>query len=89
MPTEKNLTKLIPRIYKWNTENLMLFTFIKAQQQIFPAMTIDQAISNFLRFTKITYDEWDLDSIKSTYTRLQNEYYGKNGETSQKDKCDN
>jgi hypothetical protein len=89
MPTEKNLTKLIPRIYKWNTENLMLFTFIKAQQQIFPAMTIDQAISNFLRFTKITYDEWDLDSIKSTYTRLQNEFYGKNGETSQKDKCDN
>lgn len=78
MPTEKQFIKLIPRIYKWSAENLMLFIFIKAQQQIFPAMTIDLAIKNFMRFAEITFEEWDLDSIRATYTRLQNEFYGKN-----------
>lgn len=86
MPVEKNLTKLIPKMYKWNCENMMLFTFIKAQQQIISAMTIDQAIGNFMKFTGMTFDEWDLDSIRSTYTRLQNEFYSKNGEITTQDK---
>ena len=75
MPADKPLTKLIPRVYKWQAENLALFFFIKAQQQIFPALSIDQAIKNFRRFTGVEFQEWDLESMRSTYTRLQNEFF--------------
>lgn len=75
MPAEKQIIKIIPRIYKWNCENLGLFFFIKAQQQIFPTIRIDQAIHNYFRFIGSSEDEWDLASARSTYARLQNEFY--------------
>ncbi len=75
MPKEKQLTELIPRMYKWNAENLGLFFFVKAQLQTFPTLSIGQAIANFRKFTGITVDQWDDESIRSTYIRLQKEYY--------------
>ena len=75
MPREKVFTKIIPKMYKWNAENMALFWFIKSQLQIFPTMTIEQAMHNFRRLTEITIDDWDDESMRSTYTRLQKEYY--------------
>ena len=80
MSCEKEFSKLIPRIYKWNAENLGLFFFIKAQLQVFPTLQIQAAINNYRRFTGITVDEWDDESMRTTYNRLQNEFY----ETSKK-----
>lgn len=77
MPAEKELTKLIPRMYKWNSENNALFFWIKAQQQLFPTLTVDKSIQNFTKFTGITFAEWDLESMRSTFYRLQNEFYCK------------
>jgi hypothetical protein len=71
--TEKELTKLIPRIYKRNAENMMLFCWVNAQRQILPTITIQQAIWNFFRFTEI--DSWDMESAQSTYCRMQKEYF--------------
>ena len=82
MSCEKEFSKLIPRIYKWNAENLGLFFFIKAQLQVFPTLQIQAAINNYRRFTGITVDEWDDESMRTTYNRLQNEFY----ETSKKTK---
>jgi len=82
MSCEKEFSKLIPRIYKWNAENLGLFFFIKAQLQVFPTLQIQAAINNYRRFTGITVDEWDDESMRTTYNRLQNEFY----ETSKKAK---
>lgn len=65
----------IARIYQWNVENTGLFFFIKAQQQSFPGITIQQAMNNFRKFTGITVDEWDDESMRATYTRLQKQYY--------------
>jgi hypothetical protein len=78
MPTEKPCMKMIPRIYKWSFENASLFFFIKAQQQVFPTMTIDSVIKNYVRFMGMDYDDWDIESMRSTYTRMQNDFYGKN-----------
>ena len=75
MPSEKEFIILIPKIYKWNTENLGLFFFVKAQQQIFPTVSIDLSIKNYFRFIEIDVDDWDLECAKSTYTRLQHEFY--------------
>ena len=75
MPKDKELTRLIPRIYKWNYENLALFIWVKAQMSLIRTITLDQAIQGYMKFTGITFEDWDLDSMKSTYTRLQNEFY--------------
>jgi hypothetical protein len=72
MPKEKDCTKLIPKIYKRNAENLGLFFFVNAQKQIIPTITLEQAIWNYFRFSDI---EWDMESARATFTRLQREFY--------------
>lgn len=79
MPKEKEFLKLIPKIYRKNAECIMLFSWVKAQQQIVPTITIDQAIWGFFKFAHI--DDWDIESARTTYARLQNDYY----ETTKKD----
>lgn len=74
MPTDKTVNKLIPRIYKWNMENIGLFFFVKGQQQIFPTMTTKQAMNNYRRFICIDFDEWDDECMRSTFNRLQKEF---------------
>jgi hypothetical protein len=75
MPTEKKVTHTIRNIYKRNAENIMLFCWVKAQKQILPTVTLEQAINNFFRFACINMDEWDMESAKATYYRLQRDYY--------------
>lgn len=86
MPSEKKLTHLIAKMYKWNFENLSLFIFIKAQQDIVPTIRIDQAIKSYCKYFNITEDDWDYDSMRSTYIRLQKEFLnGCRHETTEKD----
>jgi hypothetical protein len=73
MPKEKDLTACIPKIYKCNAENIMLFTWVNAQKQIVPTVTLNQAIRNYFRFAGI-YD-WDLSAAIATFGRLQKEFY--------------
>ena len=82
--SKARFNELIPQIYRRNYESMGLFFFIKAQLQVFPTMTITQAILNFRRLTGIGVDDWDDDSMKVTYNRLQKDFY----ECSKKDKGD-
>lgn len=85
MPVEKELTKLIPRIYKYNAENLGLFFYVKGQLKILPTMSLDQAVANYFKFLGLTYKDWDLDSAKTTYNRMQKDFYQCNrNETTEK-----
>lgn len=73
MPKEKDCMGLIPKIYKKNAESIMLFAWVKAQQQIVPTINVDQAIYSFFKFTGI--DNWNIESAKTTYARMQNDFY--------------
>ena len=73
MPREKECTKLVPMIYKRNAENLLLFAWVNAQKQIVPTITLEQAIWSYFKFTGI--DDWDMESARTTYCRLQKEFY--------------
>lgn len=72
MPREKELTKCIPKIYKCNAENILLFAWVNAQKQIVPAITVEQAIWNYFRYFGI--DNWDMETARIIYARLQKEY---------------
>lgn len=71
--SEKELTKLIPRIYKKSAENLMLYTWVTSQRQIIPTITIEQSIWNFFKYAAI--EDWDMESAVVTYARMQKEFY--------------
>ena len=77
MAVEKPCVKIIPRMYKWSFENTSLFFFIKAQQQVFPTLTIEVGIKNYCKFTGMTFQDWDPQSMKVAYNRMQNYFYGK------------
>lgn len=75
MPVEKECIKLIPKIYKHHAENIGLFFWIKAQLAIVPTVRIEQAILSYMKFTGISFDEWDIENARRTYQRMQNEYF--------------
>ena len=75
MPRDKKFKELIPKIYKCNAENLGLFFSIKALQMVFPTMTIDQGINTFRKLLGITIDDWDDESMRTTYMRMQKDFY--------------
>lgn len=74
MPSEKEFTKMIPKIYRNTYEKLALFFFIRGQLNVLPTMQLKQAIANFRRETGITEDEWDENCIRTTYGNIQREF---------------
>lgn len=75
MPKEKELTKSIANIYKKNAESLLLFAWVKGQKSIVPTVTLDQAILSYFRYMGISIDEWDIESARTTYNRLQKDFF--------------
>lgn len=75
MPKEKEFKKCLPKIYKRNAEDIALLFFVKGQKQIVPTITLDQSIRNFFRLADI--DDWDFECAKTTYMRLQNDFFEK------------
>jgi len=73
MPKSKGCTKLIPRIYKKNAENLMLFTWVNCAKMIVPTITTEQAIWKFFKF--IDVDDWDIETARTEYNSMLKEYY--------------
>jgi hypothetical protein len=73
MPKEKELTGCIPRIYKCNAENIMLFSWVNAQRQVIPTVSIEQAIWNYFKF--IGADSWDMEAARTQFHRLQKFYF--------------
>lgn len=73
MPKNKECTKLVPRIYKKNAENIGLFFSVGVLRQAVPTITIEQAIWAFFKFADI--DDWDMECAKVTYQQMQKDYY--------------
>lgn len=67
--------RIMPKYYRWNAYNMSMFFFIKGQLMLFPTMTLDQAISNYYKFTDIDEGEWDRMAIRTQYCRMQQEFY--------------
>lgn len=72
---EKRIVTLLPKFYRWNTYNTSMFFCLRTQIMFFPTITIDQAITNYYKLTGIDEEEWDRESIRATYTRLQQEFF--------------
>lgn len=84
---EKDITKLMPKMYRWNCYNTSMFFSIKTQLMFFPTLTIDQAISNYYKLIGIDEGEWDRMAIRVQYNRMLHEFYeGQKSECTKTDK---
>ena len=72
MQKRKECTKLIPRIYQRNAENIMLFAWVNGQRKIVPAITTEQAIWSYFAFADI--EDWDMECAIVTYSQMQKEF---------------
>lgn len=83
MPTESDYAKCIPKLYRRKYEDIAMLFFVEGQKSVVPTITIEQALYNFAKFTKI--DDFDVKSASVTLSRLRAEFidlnYGKATET--------
>lgn len=71
MPREKEFNKCVPRIYKRAYEDIGMFFFVEGQKQIFPTITVYQAIRNYYEFVGI--EEYDCNAATVTLSRMRAE----------------
>ncbi len=75
MPKEKEILKVIPAIYKKNAEDIALFFWVQAQQNILPTITVEKAIIKYFNFIGT---DWDMECAQTTYMRLKKEFLNVN-----------
>jgi len=71
MSKGKEATKLIPKLYRKNFENLGLFFWVEAQKNLLPGITINQSIEKFCKFADV---EIDIETARTIYERCKKEY---------------
>lgn len=83
MPKEKELERLIPKIYRRKYEDIAMLFHVRGQRMLVPAVTLEKAIFNYFR--DIGEENFNIESAITIYTRLQKEFY----ENTKEDKRDN
>lgn len=71
----KSLKQVIPKLYKRQFLEGVLFGWIRAQKALVPSITIEQAVESFYKDQDITEDEFPLTDCRTTYHRMTSEYH--------------
>lgn len=69
------LKKALPKIYKRSWLDACLFSWVRAQKNLVPNISIDKAIARFYKEFDITESDYPLRDCQTTYTRMNQEYY--------------
>ena len=77
----RSIKKTIPKIYKRTFLDAALFSWIKAQKDLIPNISIDQSIEKFRSHWSLTEDDWSSSDMRVTYNRITKEFFKKDGES--------
>ena len=69
------LNKVIPKIYKRQWLEGVLFGWIRAHKTLVPSASVEQAIKSFYKDQDITEGEFPMQTCRTVYKRMTNEYY--------------
>lgn len=67
----KYLDKVVPAMYRLNTLDTMIYTWINAQRFLIPSLSVENCALSFLMYHQIEEEELSLDKVKLTYYRIQ------------------
>jgi len=70
MSKPNGYTETIPAIYKAQTFDVMLFTFVYATRHHLPSITIQEAVRSFQGQFKISTELIDIDACVCIYHRM-------------------
>lgn len=73
MAKETQIEKTIPKLYKRNALNLMMFAFVRGVRATLHTITISNAIRMFMENMELSGEEYDSESARSTFHLLQKE----------------
>jgi hypothetical protein len=72
MPNCKNYQLNIPRFYRWQTFDHIMFGYVQGLRKALPGMKISEAILLFLESFDIEEDNYCFDAAKQAYYRILN-----------------
>lgn len=67
----KYLDKVVPAMYRLNSLDTMIYTWINAQRFLIPGLSVENSALSFLKHHQIDEQDLTLDKIKMTYFRVQ------------------
>lgn len=70
MPKESKILELIPKLYRRNAIDLVMFGYISSHKKILPSMSIENIIYDFCKEYNIDLDEFDIGSATRKYYKL-------------------
>jgi len=69
----KYLDKEVPAMYRKNTLDTMIYTFIDAQRFTIPGISVKESALSFLKHYKIDESDLSLEKVTQTFFRIQKE----------------
>jgi len=70
MAKEKDILKPIQQLYKCNSIDLMMFSFVCGVKRVIPSASITSSIDLFIEYNDLTEEEYPKESALVTFTRL-------------------
>jgi len=65
----KYLESIVPKLYRRQTFDIMIFTFIDTYRLLLPTVTVDDCVNAFIKRHKIDMDLITADAIQLSYYR--------------------
>lgn len=69
MANNQYLDSIIPKFYRRQAFDVMIFVFIDAYRFLLPSVTIEEAVNAFIKRYKIDKDLITFDAIQQSYYR--------------------
>jgi hypothetical protein len=64
----------MPKLYKRQALDLMMFGFVNGMQSALPSMSLKNCLVYFQKRHNLSEDDYNLDSARITYYRMQKDF---------------
>lgn len=86
MPKSTVIECIIAKIYRRKYEDIGMFFFVNGIRSVVPSVSITQAIYLYYEFIK--FEDYNIESAKTIFSRMQSEFIDLNYENTTKNKGD-
>lgn len=64
----------VPKLYRRKAVDLFMFGFVEGMKSALPSLTIQECLIQFQRRTRLSDNQYPLESARTVYNRMQKEY---------------
>lgn len=71
--TNNYLKETVPALYRKQTLDIMIYTWISAQRFTIPSISVEESALSFMKHYSISEDQMSLTKVTTTFWRTQKE----------------